>query len=166
MTVNAGAIPADHWLRDETIGGGRIIGEGCHFVDLLRFLANSPIVEARARYLGAPTGALATGDTAVLTLAFGDGSIGTVNYFANGPRSVPKERLEVFVSGRHIFLDNYRRLQASGFKGFGSTSSRFRQDKGHSACLGAFLTAIRDGAPSPIPFAEIEEVSRVCIELT
>jgi threonine dehydrogenase-like Zn-dependent dehydrogenase/predicted dehydrogenase len=159
MTVNAGAIPADHWTQDETVGGGRILGEGCHFVDLLRFLAGVPITGFELARMAA-----ATRDTATIQLAFADGSIGSIHYFANGSKRFPKERLEVFAGGRVLQLDNYRRLVGFGWPGF--TSMRlWRQDKGQRACAAAFVRAVLAGDASPIPFDEIVEVSRVSIEL-
>lgn len=159
MTVNAGAIPAEHWTQDMDVGGGRIIGEACHFIDLLRFLAGVPIVEWGR--LGMET---VTADTVTLQLGFEDGSIGTVHYFANGNKSFPKERLEVFASGRVLQLDNFRRLTGYGWPGF-SKMNLWRQDKGQKACAAAFIKAIEEGDSAPIPFDEIVEVSRVSIEL-
>jgi predicted dehydrogenase/threonine dehydrogenase-like Zn-dependent dehydrogenase len=157
MTVNAGAIPADHWTQDPTVGGGRIVGEACHFVDLLRFLAGSSIVShAWTRMNGS------TGDTLSLQMTFADGSIGTVHYFANGSKAFPKERLEVFAGGRILQLDNFRKLAAFGWPGF-RKMNLWRQDKGQNACAAAFLDAIRRGGVSPIPFEEIVEVSRTTI---
>ncbi|MGX1308054.1 putative dehydrogenase/threonine dehydrogenase-like Zn-dependent dehydrogenase [Amorphus suaedae] len=159
MTVNAGAIPADHWTQDPAVGGGRIIGEACHFVDLVRHLAGAPIVEARRTAM-----ASATGDTVTLQLAFEDGSIGTVHYFANGHRSLPKERVEVFSSGCALRLDNFRSLTGHGWKGF-RKARLWNQDKGQRACAAAFVEAVRSGGPAPIPFEEIAEVTRTTIAL-
>lgn len=159
MTVNAGAIPADHWTQDREIGGGRIVGEACHFIDLLRFLAGSPIV-ARTRMAMES----ANGDTVSLQLGFADGSIGTVHYFANGCKAFPKERLEVFAAGRVLQLDNFRRLNGYGWPGF-KPMRLWRQDKGQVACAAAFVEAMRQGGPEPIPFADILESSRASIEL-
>jgi predicted dehydrogenase/threonine dehydrogenase-like Zn-dependent dehydrogenase len=159
MTVNAGAIPADHWTQDRELGGGRIVGEGCHFIDLLRFLAASPIVAHSRLAMDS-----ATGDTVTLQLGFADGSIGTVHYFANGCKAFPKERLEVFAAGRVLQLDNFRKLKAYAWPGFKSMNL-WSQDKGQKACAAAFVKAIADGGNAPIPFAEIVEASRVSIEL-
>ena len=159
LTVNAGAVPSDHWTQDPAEGGGRIVGESCHFIDLLRFLASSPIVS----HCGLPM-ASRTGDTLSVDLAFQDGSIGTIHYFANGSRAFPKERLEVFVASRVLQLDNFQVLRGYGWPGF-RTMRRWRQDKGQRACVGAFLDMVRTGGPSPIPFEELHEVSRVAIEL-
>jgi predicted dehydrogenase len=159
MTVNAGAIPADHWTQDRELGGGRIVGEGCHFIDLLRFLAASPIVAHSRLAMDS-----ATGDTVTLQLGFADGSIGTVHYFANGCKAFPKERLEVFAAGRVLQLDNFRKLKAYAWPGFKSMNL-WSQDKGQKACAAAFVKAIADGGMAPIPFAEIVEASRVSIEL-
>ena len=159
MTVNAGALPEDHWAKDPEAGGGRIVGEGCHFIDLLRFLAAAPIVGHQSMYLGS-----STSDTGTIDLKFGDGSIGTIHYFANGSRRFPKERLEVFVAGRTLRLDNFRILSGFGWPGF-TTMRLWKQDKGQRACAAAFVAALKAGGPSPIPEAQILEVSRVTIEV-
>jgi predicted dehydrogenase/threonine dehydrogenase-like Zn-dependent dehydrogenase len=159
MTVNAGAIPADHWTQDAEQGGGRIVGEGCHFIDLLRFLAASPIAGHSVARMKS-----ATGDTVSIHLTFADGSLGTVHYFANGSKSFPKERLEVFAGGAVLQLDNFRKLRGFGWKGF-TTMNLWRQDKGQRACAAAFVDAVRAGGPAPIPFDEIVEVARASIEI-
>lgn len=159
MTVNAGAIPADHWTQNPAVGGGRIVGEACHFIDLLRFLAAAPIVQAEALAMDS-----ATGDSVGIQLGFADGSLGTVHYLANGSKAFPKERLEVFAAGRVLQLDNFRRLTGYGWPGF-KKMTLWRQDKGQRACAAAFMDALRTGGPAPIPLAEILEVSRVTIEI-
>lgn len=159
MTVNAGAIPADHWTQNPETGGGRIIGEACHFIDLLRFLAGVPLTYWQRLTMDATTH-----DTVSLQLGFADGSIGTVHYFANGTKAFPKERLEVFASGRVLQLDNYRKLTGYGWPGFGKMNL-WRQDKGQKACAKAFIQAVEGRAPVPISFDEILEVSRISIEL-
>jgi hypothetical protein len=100
-------------------------------------------------------------DVSSFTLRFADGSHGTVHYLANGHKGFPKERLEVFAGGRVLQIDNFRRLRAWGWKGAGDRS--LKQDKGQNACAAAFLDAVREGRPSPIPFDEIMEVSRVSV---
>jgi predicted dehydrogenase len=164
MTVNAGAIPPAHWTQDKAIGGGRIVGEACHFVDLLRHLAGAPIARAQAATLGRHPALQVTDDKAALTLEFEDGSVGTIHYLANGDRSFPKERLEVFCAGRVLQLDNFRTLRGWGWRGFRKLGL-WRQDKGQNACAAAFVAAVTQGQPAPIPRAEIFEVSRVSIEL-
>lgn len=159
MTVNAGSIPSDHWTQDKEVGGGRIIGEGCHFIDLLRYLADTPIVE-QTRMTMAST----SNDTVSLQLGFADGSIGTVHYFANGCKAFPKERLEIFAAGRVLQLDNFRKLKSYAWPGFKSMNL-WSQDKGQKACAEAFVKAINEGGLSPIPFTEIVEVSRMSILL-
>jgi predicted dehydrogenase/threonine dehydrogenase-like Zn-dependent dehydrogenase len=159
MTVNAGAIPAQHWTQDPAVGGGRLVGEGCHFVDLLRFLAGAPIESCHAVRMDA-----ATPDTASVTLRFADGSLGTVLYLANGSKAFPKERLEVFAAGRVLQLDNFRRLQGFGWPGF-TAMKLWRQDKGQAACAAAFVQAVQTGGPSPIPLDELLEVGRFSIEI-
>jgi predicted dehydrogenase len=159
VTVNAPVLPATHWMQDPHVGGGRIIGECCHFVDLLRFLAGHAIVEARIQALGS-----ALRDTVTITLAFADGSWGSIHYLANGHASFPKERIEAFCGGRILQLDNFRRLRAYGWPGFKSMRL-WRQDKGQRACVRAFVAAVRNGSGAPIPFAELLEVARVTITL-
>ena len=163
MTVNAGFIPNDHWTQDPAIGGGRIVGECCHFIDLLRFLAGVPIKSfdiSNLRKEGGPS----LPDTAIINLRFEDGSIGVINYFANGHKGVPKERLEVYCAGRVLILDNFRKLHGFGWPGFSRMRS-WRQDKGQTACVAAFVEAVKNGGPAPIPADQIIEVSRVSIEL-
>ncbi|HUR21433.1 MAG TPA: Gfo/Idh/MocA family oxidoreductase, partial [Vicinamibacterales bacterium] len=159
MTVNAGAIPAEHWTQDPAVGGGRILGEACHFIDLLRFLTGSPITSSSAV---AMTGGAR--DTVTMQLSFADGSIGTIHYLANGSKAFPKERLEVFAQGRVLQLDNFRALRGFGWPGF-SSQRLWRQDKGQRACAAAFVEAIRDPGKRPVPFEEVLEVSRVAIEV-
>jgi predicted dehydrogenase len=161
-TVNAGAVAATHWTQDRRVGGGRVIGEACHFVDLLRFLAGHPIVDAGVRMLG--EAGSNQGDSVTITLAFGDGSTGTIHYLANGHRAFPKERIEVFCGGRVLQVDNFRRLRGYGWPGFGSMNL-WRQDKGQKALVRAFVEAIRTGGDPPIPFEELIEVSRTIVAL-
>jgi len=163
MTMNAGAIPPDHWTQDLAVGGGRIIGEACHFIDLMRFLAGSPIVSLQARRMGDAPGVAVTEDKAAFILGFADGSFGTIHYLANGAASFPKERIEVFTAGRVLQLDNFRTLKGYGWPGF-KRMNLWRQDKGQKACAAAFLDAIAKGRDAPIPSAEIFEVARVTIQ--
>lgn len=164
MTVNAGAIPPEHWTQDPLVGGGRIVGEACHFIDLLRFLAGSQISGFHADSMRAAPGVAATADKASITLRFADGTIGTILYLANGHKSFPKERLEVFAAGRILQLDNFRKLKGYGWPGF-NKMNLWRQDKGQKACAAAFVRAIEQRAASPIPFDEVMEVSRVSIQV-
>lgn len=163
MTMNAGAIPAEHWTQDNEVGGGRIIGEACHFIDLMRFLAGSEIISVQARRMGDNDFETITEDKAVITLGFADGSFGTIHYMANGAASFPKERVEVFTAGRVLQLDNFRKLKGFAWPGF-SKMNLWRQDKGQNACAAAFLEAIEQGNATPIPAHEIFEVARVTIE--
>lgn len=165
MTVNAGVIPPDHWTQDPEVGGGRIVGEACHFVDLLRFLADAEITDCCARSVGRKGGAGVVEDKATITLSFADGSMGTIHYLANGHKSFPKERLEVFCGGRILQLDNFRCLTGFGWPGF-RKMRMWRQDKGQKACAAAFVKAIGETGGSPIPFDQIMEVGRVTIDVT
>lgn len=159
MTVNAGTIPKEHWTQDPISGGGRIIGEACHFIDLLRFLSNSQIKSWSKVIMKANTD-----DTVSINLRFKNGSIGTIHYFANGIRTYPKERLEIFTSGRILVLDNFRQLKGYGWPNFKSMKL-WRQDKGQKACVQAFIEAITNKRMLPISIDELIEVSRVSIEV-
>jgi predicted dehydrogenase len=163
MVMNAGAIPADHWTQDRAVGGGRIIGEACHHIDLMRYLVGAPIVSVSARRMGDNDATTLTEDKAVIVLGFADGSFGTVHYLANGGASFPKERVEVFAAGRTLQLDNFLRLRGFNWPRFRS-QKLWRQDKGQDACAAAFVAAIEKGEASPIPFEELHEVARVTIE--
>jgi predicted dehydrogenase/threonine dehydrogenase-like Zn-dependent dehydrogenase len=163
MTINAGAIPNAHWTQDPEVGGGRIIGEACHFIDLLRFLADSPIASYRVMAMQAGPSAAKIPDTVTIALEFATGSIGTIHYFANGHTALPKERLEVFSQGRVLQLDNFRKLKGFGWPNF-RRMNLWRMDKGNRACAAAFVDAIANGGESPIPFNELMEVSRVTVE--
>ncbi len=161
-TVNAGEIPASHWTQNREVGGGRIVGEVCHFIDLLRFLVGHPIVECVVTAIGGLSPAAVTDDKCTLTLRFADGSHATVHYFANGHRSFPKERLEVFSSGRIFVIDDFRRMTTVTNRR--RVERLWRQDKGHRALIEAFLTAISQGSAAPIATDELIEVSRVAID--
>jgi predicted dehydrogenase len=158
MTVNAGSVPPGHWTQDRAAGGGRIVGEACHFIDLLRFLAGAPIAGIQAMSVGGSE------DVATFTLGFADGSAGTVHYLANGPKSFPKERLEVFCGGRILQLDNFRKLTGFGWPGF-AKMNLWRQDKGQAACAAAFVRAVAAGGEAPVAFGELLETSRATIEI-
>lgn len=161
ITVNAGAIPKDHWTQDRQVGGGRIVGEACHFIDLIRSLVGHPIVGFAA--MAIPRHDQVPPDTATFTLRLADGSIGTVHYFANGHQGFPKERLEVFCGGRILQLDNFRHLKGHGWPGF-SGQRLWRQNKGQEQCAAAFVEGVKSGQ-SPVPFDELLEVSRVTIDI-
>jgi predicted dehydrogenase/NADPH:quinone reductase-like Zn-dependent oxidoreductase len=164
ITVNAGAIPADHWTQNPEVGGGRIIGEGCHLIDLMRFLVGHPITGHQAMMMGDVPGVEVRDDKVSITLSFSDGSFGTIHYLANGGKAFPKERIEVFCRDAVLQMNNYRVLQGYGWKGF-KKMKLFKQDKGQFACAKAFVNAVREGKPSPIPYEEVMEVSRVSIEV-
>jgi len=156
MTVNAGEIPPDVWVQDPDKGGGRIIGEGCHFIDLLVYLSGAPVVSVSAAMVG--EGVAVRDDKMSILLRFADGSIGVVNYFANGSKSYPKERLEVFSDGRTLVMDNFRKTTGYGFGKFKSFSTQ-TQDKGHRAEIHTFLERVAKGGKPPIALAELHNVT-------
>jgi predicted dehydrogenase/threonine dehydrogenase-like Zn-dependent dehydrogenase len=151
--VNAGRISHDHWVNDPEQGGGRILGEVCHFVDFLTFLADALPIEVQAHSVTnlEPH----CGDNAVISLRFANGSHGTISYLANGDRSYSKERVEVFGGGAVAVLEDFRCLELVRHGRKQTLRSRFRQDKGHRAELKAFAAAVRSRGEPPIPFDEI-----------
>jgi predicted dehydrogenase/threonine dehydrogenase-like Zn-dependent dehydrogenase len=164
MVMNAGAIPADHWTQDPDVGGGRIIGEACHYIDLMRFLAGAPITSVQARRMGDTDAEAVTEDKAVITLGFEDGSFGTIHYLANGGASFPKERIEVFAAGRTLQLDNFLKLKGFNWPGF-KKQNLWRQDKGQNAYAAAFVQAVETGGAAPIPAEELFEVAKITIDV-
>jgi predicted dehydrogenase len=151
--VNAGSIPRDHWVNDREQGGGRILGEVCHFIDLLMFLAGSPIVEVEGRALG--SSARYSGDNVLVSLRFANGSEGTISYLANGDRSFSKERIEIFGGGSTAVLEDFRRLELIRNGRKETIRSRWRQDKGHQAEWAAFAQAVMKNGHPAISFEEI-----------
>jgi len=163
LTVNAGAIPAKHWTQDPAQGGGRIVGEACHFIDLLRHLAGCPVERVVSVTLGKDA-ARGCGDSVSFTMSFTDGSMGTVHYLANGNKGFPKERLEAFCGGRILQIDNFRRMSGWGWPDF-KRLNLWRQDKGTQACIQAFVDAVQHGKGLPIAWGELHEVARLSIQI-
>jgi len=164
MTMNAGYIPKEHWTQDAGVGGGRIIGEACHYIDLMRFLAGSKIKSFNAVKMGKNDFVEVTEDKASISLTFEDGSMGSIHYFANGGKSFPKERIEVFCDNSVLQLDNFRKLRGFGWKGF-NKMNLWSQDKGQKNCVDAFMKSVREGTENPIPQDEIFEVARVSVDI-
>ena len=155
--VNAGAVPADHWTRDAKQGGGRIVGEACHFVDFIGWLVDAVPVTVTARSLG---GGVADESMAIV-ITYADGSVGTITYVTTGDSAQGKERIEVHGGGRSAVLDDFRRLDLCRNKRCHTVRHRFTQDKGHRAECVAFVQAIARGEPSPILLSEIVATTRI-----
>jgi predicted dehydrogenase/threonine dehydrogenase-like Zn-dependent dehydrogenase len=167
LTVNAGAIPRDHWTQHPEQGGGRIAGEACHFIDLCRAIVGAPIESAACTSARDRSGR-AIDDIAHITLAFADGSTAAVHYLASGSSAFPKERVEAFVDGATYVIDNWLRLRRFGGRSSAAARQLFRgrrQDKGHAAQIAAWLAAVRSGGPAPIPLQELVEVSAWSLRL-
>lgn len=165
MTVNAGDIPFDHWTQDHDVGGGRIIGEGCHFIDLLRYLAGSTIVSFSVARIGDCPGIKVRNDKVSITLNFENGSFGTIHYLANGGKAFPKERLEIFCNDAVLQLDNFKKMKGYNWKGF-KKMNLLSQDKGQLNCVKAFVDSIKDGKDTPISLNEIIEVAKISIQIS
>ena len=159
--VNAGYIPLDHWLHDPAQGGGRIIGESCHFVDFIAYLVGASPISVTAHAL--PDAGRYREDNLVMTFTFPDGSLGTVSYLANGDKAFPKERVEVFSGGRVAVLDDYRSLEMVRDGRRRVQRARLGQDKGHRAEWEAFTVALRAGGPPPIPYDQVFGVMRATL---
>ncbi|SOD90200.1 bi-domain-containing oxidoreductase [Spirosoma fluviale] len=163
VTVNAGFISAISWEHDRDSGGGRILGEACHFVDLISFLAGSPVVSVCLNAMG--TQPAETTDSASMLLRLANGSTGVVNYFSNGSKAYPKERVEVYSQGRTLVLDNFSSLTGYGVKGFSRLAGR--QNKGHAELMKRLIDAVRNGQPDRttalIPFAEIVNTTQTML---
>jgi len=155
--VNAGFLAPEHWVNDPEQGGGRILGEVCHFVDFLSFLAGTPPVVVQTRSLDNLRGG--SNDDVIVSLQFPNGSQGTISYMTGGDRTYSKERLEVFGGGAVAVLEDFRLLELVRHGRKQRFRSRFRQDKGHRAELEALAAAVRTGSESPIPFDEIVAVT-------
>ncbi|CAH0993314.1 L-threonine 3-dehydrogenase [Sinobacterium norvegicum] len=160
-TINAGHIPSDHWVQNEAVGGGRLVGECCHFIDLVRFLCGHKVVSYSINNMKAECS-----DSFSVSLSFEDGSIGLINYISVGGKSYPKEKLEVFCAGSVLLLNNFRMLTGYNWPGFKKMRT-LRQDKGQRQCAQAFVSAIKtlDNSMLP-PVDEILEVSRICLDLS
>jgi polar amino acid transport system substrate-binding protein len=152
--VNAGLLPRNHWLNDPTQGGGRIIGEVCHFVDVVTYLAASPLERIYAEPLGGERGPSA--QSAVISLRYADGSVGSIIYAAEGDRAFAKERMEIIGVGAVATLDDFRSWQISrgGKRQKSGAGLLGSQDKGHAAELASFVRAVRQGGPCPISVHE------------
>jgi len=158
ITVNAGELPDDHWTNHPEAGGGRLVGEACHFIDLARYLVGHPILDVKLTTArGRERQRLEA--VSLIQLAFEDGSIASVQYLANGPGAFPKERVELFWDGKGLRIDNFRSMKGWGVKGISGWPGR-RQDKGQKALVAAFVEAIRGGGVGPIAHDELLEVSR------
>ncbi len=160
IRVNAGPIPADHWIQDPAVGGGRLLGEGCHFVDLAVALAGSIVKTVAAVAVVVPGSDPRAWDTFSLSLGMSNGSIATVTYGSTGAPGLAKERIEVHGGGRSAVIDDYRRLELwSGDKQ--QKHSKFTQDKGQSHQMEAWILGLKEGR-SPIPPDEILNVHAAC----
>jgi predicted dehydrogenase len=156
--VNASVLPAEHWLIDPKVGGGRIIGEGCHFIDFLTFLVGEPPVEVSSQ--GLPDGGKYSEDNVSMTFRFPDGSLGVVSYLANGDRAFPKEYLEVFSGGRVAVLNDWRTLELVARGKRKVKRHWLRQDKGHQQAWVSFLEAVQGKGTPPIPYSQLIAVAQ------
>jgi predicted dehydrogenase len=159
IRVMAGSLPDDHWVLNPGVGGGRFLAEGVHFVDLARYLIGCRI--SKWSRVGAKSG---EDGSLVVALTFEDGSVASIEYVTSGSRRIPKERVELSVSGKTLWIDNFRAVRGFDWPGAGRITF-LGQDKGHAGLLDAFLQSVTNGAPEPIPVDEIFEVAQVVIDI-
>ncbi|ABK19004.1 bi-domain-containing oxidoreductase [Syntrophobacter fumaroxidans] len=162
IRFNAGEIPAEHWTQDESTGGGRIIGEACHAIDLAACLAGAPPVRVFAESIGGLSSPRITDDQCFITLRHANGAISTVAYLSGGDKAFPKERVEVIGGGRIAVIEDFREVITCAGGKIAKTRLG-RQDKGHRAEIEAFASAVADGGPWPIPWEELRAVSLAAI---
>ena len=155
-TMNAGAIPSNVWVHDMNVGGGRIVGEACHFIDLITYLTGSKVTAVCMNAMG--VNPAENTDNASILLQYENGSTGVINYFSNGSKAYPKERIEVYSQDRTAVIDNYKQTTGYGFKGFSKLKTTL--DKGHKAQFQALVNSIRNGGTPLIPFDEIINTTR------
>jgi predicted dehydrogenase len=160
--VNAGFLAPEHWLHDPVLGGGRVLGEACHFVDWMRCLVGAPIRSVFAS--STPNRGVYRDDNVSVVLTFDDGSVGTLVYCANGSAELSKEYAEVFCQGSAAILDDYRVVTT--FRGDHRERHKFaRQDKGHQKEMARLVDAVREGSAMPIPFTELVEVTHATLAI-
>ncbi len=155
-TMNAGAIPQNVWVHDLKIGGGRIVGEACHFIDLITFLTGSKVISVCMTALG--TSPAENTDNASILLKYENGSNGVINYFSNGNKSYDKERVEVYSQERTLILENWRKLYGYGFRDFKKMTRKM--DKGHEKQFRLLTEQVNNGGNALIPFDEIENTTK------
>src|SRR5690606_34947815 len=155
-TMNAGHIPSDVWVHDMKVGGGRIIGEACHFIDLITFLTSSKVKSVCMNAMG--QNPQENTDNATILLEYENGSTGVINYFSNGSKAYSKERVEVYSQERTAIMDNFRETKGYGFKGFSKLKTGL--DKGHKAQFGLMVDRIQNGGEALIPFDEIVNTTK------
>ena len=159
--INAGIVPADHWVQDPDIGGGRIIGEVCHFVDLVMHLAGAPVTKVSAYTMDTPENLC---DTLTINLVFENGSIASIAYFSNGNKSLPKEYLETFYCEQVAVIEDFKNLTI--YRGDAATNQKLKkQDKGHKTEIELFLNSIQKDLPTPVPEQDSFHVTRVVFKI-
>jgi polar amino acid transport system substrate-binding protein len=161
--VNAGRIPREHWTQDPQEGGGRIIGEVCHFIDLMQFLTGAAPVSVYAAAVAGGSDAVSE-DSVFITLQFGDGSNGMIAYLAEGDRSLPKEHIEVFAEGKTFVIEDFRsaKLHAGGHE---KKETLRQQDKGQAEETRVACAVVAEGKPAPITLQELEATTRATFRI-
>ncbi len=161
ITVNAGEIQANHWTQNVGIAGGRIIGEACHFIDLITYMSGSLVDSVIMNSMG--ENPQENTDNATILLKYQNGSTGVINYFSNGNKGYSKERIEVYSQGKTMIIDNFKKSKYYGLKSSGMSGILRSQNKGHQEQFRFFLDRLKNGGEAIIPFEEIINTSRASI---
>jgi polar amino acid transport system substrate-binding protein len=162
--VNAGRIPREHWTQDSAEGGGRIVGEVCHFIDLMVFLTGATPTRVYAEAVAPGRGDIVSEDSVLITLQFGDGSKGVIAYLSEGDGSLAKERIEIFGEGKTFVIEDFRsaKLHAGGRE---KKETLRRQDKGQAEETRVACAVVAEGEPAPITLQELEAVTRATFRI-
>lgn len=158
--INAGNMPKDHWVQDKAIGGGRIIGEVCHFIDLVMFLSGSKINFINSVSMDNNPYLM---DTLTINMGFENGSIGSICYFSNGASALPKENIEVFYANKVMVVDDFKEIKTYGKEV--KSNKLGKQDKGHAQEVKEFIEAVENGKPTPISFEEIYDSTKATLDV-
>ena len=162
--VNAGRIPPTHWIQDPQAGGGRIVGEVCHFIDLVHFLTDSVTTRVYAEAVSAQNAEITDADSVFITLRLADGSNASIAYLAEGDKSLPKERVEIYGAGKTFILDDFRSTTSYG-KARAKTAKLSTQDKGQRAEVRAVCEMVKTGGPAPIALADLAATTRATFRI-
>ena len=159
IRINSGSIDGNSWIQDPETGGGRVVGEVCHFLDLLQYLIDSDVVSYKSEVMESKYN-----DTLAIILKYRNGSVGNITYYSNGHNSYPKENIEIYVDNKILVIENFKNLKGFGWSKF-KNLKLWQQNKGNSECINAYLKSVTDGKESPININDILSVSEIAIKI-
>jgi predicted dehydrogenase len=159
IRINSGSIDGNSWIQDPETGGGRVVGEVCHFLDLLQYLIDSDVVSYKSEVMESKYN-----DTLAIILKYRNGSVGNITYYSNGHNLYPKENIEIYVDNKILVIENFKNLKGFGWSKF-KNLKLWQQNKGNSECINAYLKSVTDGKESPININDILSVSEIAIKI-